>query len=520
MSERRRIRSEAEITQLVKLTLESETLLFRVLHGWFGKKRHQFSDDGRGFDELIVFLEHLESKLLNLDVHANQVDWIVVSKRALLANQLDVLEGYFNFLSEVGLVEVDRASYVRVRRNVVHFLFLCRQFFLDFVVAVVGRRYVKIRHDEELLGILDELFQAFGQKSVNYVRKVFLQLLFLYTLVQHGYTASVNAKSQLQSLPSEVYYTRAQLWERWFDFKEKYNIDEIQHTVTFNRADFLLREVELLGISTVYEHCSRHQNPRFRGTRTNCYHISVKKLLSLVEWYFKYVLLFKVLSVWLQHDELYVPLHFWKKMVTYGIDKIEVLKDALKAAYVSAAASEEWLLIIIPRTLVGDDPESLDAIRRVLEKPNTLLTSLIYKVPITNAEDDAVVRHIDENGGRLYVALEPTINYLPLAVTDQKKLYFTLMTREEEVYPRLYIEATHPKFIREIVEEFNRFREQNLIYEAIYDYLWNVYHWYYKTGYVQALDEETEVWLKEHKLLNEKGELTDLGKIIVEKRLY
>ena len=392
-------------------------------------------------------------------------------------------------------------------------------------------RYPEILRNELLEDILDVQV-----KTVNQWRKIVAQMAVLaYFFVQTPCSdliesSDVRRTRSRTNLPTSQAITRTTAWEEWQRLEELWqNLDvEVLSDIgifgdkstlnipSVSRRDFFHPFFEKLSLLSVPTTCLCSKN----APRSTCFHVSASRTKELICLFVKYIILFNLLELLIK-TQSFIPQHFWRKIVKHGIEIAQYDANALLKAYQNSASSKYWLIILLPTTLVGDDEAAVAALLPMLDrtKSGSYLTSLIYRVPITDKRDDRIIRAINVEGGELHVPLTPFIDYPPLAISDNQKMFFTSMSMIEDIFPVIYVETRNVAFINEVIGEFINLFNQYPQYEVGYPFLETLYNWYHRAQ-PPALPEETVKFLQNYKLLDKNGRLTELGTIIVKERLY
>ncbi len=435
----------------------------------------------------------------------------------------DDLKCYLSLLKKYGFYKLQGRKIRVIDRQLASYLDSFRHFVGEFLSLAfnLGDSFEDISQVERVFSRADSFFEFLSHVTYRSWRKIISQLSVLNMLV-----SDENENSSI--INDRIDCNRKTAWESWLKLR-KILQEDLQHQgmVTKNvvglpskrkipvisKRDFFHPFFDRLGVLTELLECSC---PRHHA-RSKCYRVYSSRVLKLSSLLARYFLIFDLLNL-LKETNSYIPRYFWKKIIKYGVDAARYDFDALVKAYQNSASSTHWLIIILPKTLVGDDAKSLEALKPMISNPRGFLTSLIYKVPITDRRDDEIIRMINRAGGELHVPLTEGIDFPPIAISDNEKLTFTAMSDVEDIFPVIYVETTNPNFVNEVVanfiELFNRYPQ----YEMAHPYLKALYEWYHHKR--EVLDRECISFLQKHCLLDEEGKISKLGEIIVRSRLY
>ncbi len=465
------------------------------------------------------------------------------------------------FLERHGFCVLHGEQLHAVNLRLLLYLDACKMFFHDFLLLLIRSSLEddSVGNKNEIEALREQAFSTVAQLGLGGIRawrKILAQMAFIvkkwdvggrdetidddFSMKEqekveaggkdeHVKKHLVESRTQTGGVSKEktvLSITRTSALREWQDIKDqliealKSRYRGIVHQPSSTsephlaQRDFFHPFLERIGCITIPKVCFCTKE----HARSKCYHVIKSRASEVIGTFVKHVIVFEMLNL-LMRTNSFIPRFFWKKITRYGVDMFFYDRQALRRAYLNSFRSTHWLIIILPKTLVGDDDESEAALQSLLGKPDAFLTSLVYRIPITDKRDDAIIRAINRAGGELHVLLMPNIIYPPLAISDNQKLFFTSLSDAEDIFPLIYAETTNVNFINEVISEFIDMFNRFPAYEDVYPHLEALYQWYHDPSRHQ-LPEITVSYLQQHGILDENGRLSELGEIIVKGRLY
>ncbi len=241
----------------------------------------------------------------------------------------------------------------------------------------------------------------------------------------------------------------------------------------------------------------------------------VEKIYTLAgKVVFQLVLFMKMLEL-----NIYLPKRHYEIHLRSNDTEVFLSSNAKKIVYDHVSESKESIRLLLLATLVGDDEESKKALAKPLIN-KLILHSLVYYLPKHDSKDDREIRLINQAGGILKVILTEQIDFAPLAILDEKIVYYTpIQFMTESLTPIMAIRINDKKAVKAFLKEWDYLWEHSPVYEEVMDALKYLYGRFF-TKEIEEIPSKQLEFLKKHNLIDKNGNITKLGEILIFERYY